>query len=126
MISPNVRVSFAIRLRRISAGVGKLGVVGVSTGVPVGVGVPGVSRPGVEGVGVDGVDGVAEEGDCVSTVLGSGSRRSIRGRRFSIAERDLNDLNFIEHFFFSGGISALALPVGKASEMTELVNESEV
>lgn len=44
MISPSVRVSFAMRFRRISAGEGKTGVVGVMTGVPVGVGVSGTMR----------------------------------------------------------------------------------
>ena len=42
MISPSVRVSFAMRRRRVSAADGKTGEVGVSAGVPVGVGVPSV------------------------------------------------------------------------------------
>ena len=43
MISPSVRVSFAIRLRRVSATDGNTGVVGVMAGVANGVGVPGVT-----------------------------------------------------------------------------------
>lgn len=45
MISPSVRVSFAMRFRRVSAAVGKTGVVGVV--LPNEEGVPGV--PGVAG-----------------------------------------------------------------------------
>lgn len=47
MISPRVRDSFAMRLRRVSAGVGNTGVVGVMAGVPVGVGVPGMTSVSV-------------------------------------------------------------------------------
>lgn len=83
-ISPSVRVSFAIRLRRVSATDGNAGEVGVTVGV---VDVDDVPVVGVRRV--LGVDGAGEVGahECPG-VRGTALSRSTSGRGSSL-ERDL-------------------------------------
>lgn len=92
MISPSVRVSFAMRRRRVSVAEGNTGVVGVIAGVPVGVG-----EPGVTGVrGVRGVGGTRRRlpdrsGECAPATLiarGAGARCSTSGCGSSFVGRD--------------------------------------
>lgn len=129
IISPRVRVSFAMRFLRSSVGDGKTGVVGVAAGDAVGVGVPGVgvSIPLV-------VDSAGELGGRTTIGWGTAFSRRTSGRGSSFDPRpfvddDTVDLNFMEAFF-AKVFTFTPVPVssfsGIVSDTTELAPSADV
>lgn len=129
MISPSVRVSFAMRRRRVSVADGKAGVVGVA----VGVGLPSVDGvPGVRGalsrllpaegdgdfgaLGVLGVDGSVR-------ARGAEVSRRTSGRGVS-CERDLDLPNFMLGLR-ARTVSEDVRAGGGASETVELAEDGQ-
>lgn len=122
MISPSVRVSLAIRLRRVSATEGKTGDVGVMAGVPVGVGVPGAKKLLL-------TEGEGELGDCRFNALGAGVRRrtSGRGSSFDGLDFDFEDVrNFIEGFLETAVSEVERVGGSTASDVVELELDAQV
>lgn len=123
MTSPRVRDSFAMRLRRISAAVGNIGVVGVwIVEADVGVlGVLGEVRLTVDGVvGVVGADGSGQ-----LAIPGSESSRRRSGPEISLVVRRFVMMrNFIEHFSRRGRWP-LGWLVSGVRDTPELAKEGE-